>query len=362
MSAQAQEAPATDRSGSPLLQLEGLDVSYIRRGQPPVRAVVGASLSVGQGEIVGLVGESGCGKSTLGRAAVGLVAPSAGQVRYCGQPVQAQWRGARPSQFRSLQMVFQDPYSSLNPRRRVGRQIADAIRLGTGAKIGDDEAATRVAELLERVGLTAAISHRFPHEFSGGQCQRIAIARVLATEPSCVVADEPISSLDASAQAQIANLLAGIVSESGLGMLFISHDLSVVRKIADRTIVMYFGRIVESGPTERIWADPAHPYTRGLIGAIPEPGAGSVLPSELKGDVPDPARPPPGCRFHPRCPVALERCRTDDPPAVEVEPGWQSLCFLSEPRRAGGAGGAAVAEGAQTAGAARESATSAGAA
>jgi oligopeptide/dipeptide ABC transporter ATP-binding protein len=350
---QVQDAAATNRSGAPLLQLEGLDVSYVRRGQPPVRAVVGASLSVGQGEIVGLVGESGCGKSTLGRAAVGLVAPSAGEVRYCGQPVRAQWRGARPSQFRSLQMVFQDPYSSLNPRRRVGRQIADAIRLGTGAKIGDDEAATRVGELLERVGLTPAISHRFPHEFSGGQCQRIAIARVLATEPSCVVADEPISSLDASAQAQVANLLAGIVAESGLGMLFISHDLSVVRKIADRTIVMYFGRIVESGPTERIWAEPAHPYTRGLIGAIPEPGAGSVLPSELKGDVPDPARPPPGCRFHPRCPVAMERCRTDDPPPVEVEPGWQSLCFLSEPRRSQGG------EGAQ---AERETATSAGAA
>jgi oligopeptide/dipeptide ABC transporter ATP-binding protein len=328
------EAPAGTVDGGPLLQLEDLDVSYTRRGQPPVRAVVGASLTVGQGEIVGLVGESGCGKSTLGRAAVGLVAPSAGQVRYRGQPVQALWRGARPSQFRSLQMVFQDPYSSLNPRRRVGRQIADAIRLGTGARIDDQVAATRVGELLERVGLTAAISHRYPHEFSGGQCQRIAIARVLATEPSCVVADEPISSLDASAQAQIANLLAGIVAESGLGMLFISHDLSVVRKIADRTVVMYFGRIVESGPTDGIWSEPAHPYTRGLIGAIPEPGAGSSLPSELKGDVPDPARPPPGCRFHPRCPDAIGRCRSEDPPPVEVEPGWQSLCLLSQARPA----------------------------
>ena len=335
MTTRLQEAPASPGSGAPLLQLEGLDVSYARRGQPPVRAVVDASLTVGQGEIVGLVGESGCGKSTLGRAAVGLVAPSAGAVHYRGQPVKAMWRGARPSEFRSLQMVFQDPYASLNPRRRVGRQIADAIRLGTGAKIDDKVAETRVGELLERVGLTPAISHRFPHEFSGGQCQRIAIARVLATEPSCVVADEPISSLDASAQAQVANLLAGIVAESGLGMLFISHDLSVVRKIANRTVVMYFGRIVESGPTERIWADPSHPYTRGLIGAIPEPGAGSALPSELKGDIPDPARPPPGCRFHPRCPVAMDRCRAEDPPAVEVEPGWQSLCLLSQPHQTG---------------------------
>jgi oligopeptide/dipeptide ABC transporter ATP-binding protein len=334
LSAPPIEAQAGTAVGGPLLELEGLDVSYTRRGQPPVRAVVGASLTVGQGEIVGLVGESGCGKSTLGRAAVGLVAPSAGHVRYRGQPVQAVWRGARPSQFRSLQMVFQDPYSSLNPRRRVGRQIADAIRLGTGAKIDDKVAATRVGELLERVGLTAAVSHRFPHEFSGGQCQRIAIARVLATEPSCVVADEPISSLDASAQAQIANLLAGIVTESGLGMLFISHDLSVVRKIADRTVVMYFGRVVESGPTEGIWSEPAHPYTRGLIGAIPEPGARAALPSEIKGDVPDPARPPRGCRFHPRCPEAIDRCRSEDPPPVEVEPGWQSLCLLSQPRRA----------------------------
>ncbi|HTT90921.1 MAG TPA: ABC transporter ATP-binding protein [Acidimicrobiales bacterium] len=322
-------------SGRSLLELEDLDVSYARRGHTPVRAVIGASLTVGVGEIVGLVGESGCGKSTLGRAAVGLLRPSAGEVRYRGEPVQALWRGPRPAKFRSLQMVFQDPYSSLNPRRRVGRQIADAIRLGTGARIDDRAATARVGTLLERVGLSAAIAHRYPHEFSGGQCQRIAIARVLASEPSCIVADEPISSLDASAQAQIANLLAGIVAESGLGMLFISHDLSVVRKIADRTIVMYFGRVVESGVTERIWSDPAHPYTRGLIGAIPKPGAGGSLPSELTGDVPDPARPPTGCRFHPRCPEAIDRCRTEDPPPVEVEPGWQSLCLRSEPRRAG---------------------------
>jgi oligopeptide/dipeptide ABC transporter ATP-binding protein len=319
-------------TGDPLLELEGLDVSYSRRGQPPVRAVIGASLTVGRGEIVGLVGESGCGKSTLGRAAVGLVRPSAGHVRYRGDSVQPLWRGARPAQLRSLQMIFQDPYSSLNPRRRVGRQIADAISLGTGGTVDDRPATSQVGALLERVGLSANIAHRYPHEFSGGQCQRIAIARVLAAEPSCVVADEPISSLDASAQAQIANLLASIVAESGLGMLFISHDLSVVRKIADRTIVMYFGRIVESGSTERVWSEPAHPYTRGLIGAIPQPGGSSVLPSELTGDVPDPARPPSGCRFHPRCPEVMERCRTEDPPAVEVEPGWQSLCLRSQPR------------------------------
>ena len=261
-----------------LLELSELDVSYFHRGRPPVRAVMGASLTVDAGEIVGLVGESGCGKSTLGRAAVGLVAPSAGEVRYRGEPVEIVSRSARPPRLRSLQMVFQDPYASLNPRR----QIADAIRLGTGAKLDDEAASSRVAVLLERVGLSAAVAHRYPHEFSGGQCQRIAIARALATEPSCVVADEPISALDASAQAQIANLLAGIVTESGLGMLFISHDLSVVRKIADRTVVMYFGRVVETGPTGRVWAEPAHPYTRALIGAIPKPGAAGFIRAALR--------------------------------------------------------------------------------
>ena len=246
-----------------MLAVEDVDVAYPRRGQAPVRAVIGASITVAAGEIVGLVGESGCGKSTLGRAAVGLVAPTAGQVRYRGEVVEAMGRATRPPRLRSLQMVFQDPYASLNPRRRIGRQVADAIRLGTGAKLDDAEAGARVAGLLERVGLSANIAHRYPHEFSGGQCQRIAIARVLATDPACVVADEPISSLDASAQAQIANLLAGIVAGSGLGMLFISHDLSVVRKIAHRTVVMYLGRIVESGPTEPIWSRPGPPlHTR----------------------------------------------------------------------------------------------------
>ena len=258
----------------PLLAVEDVDVAYPRRGQAPVRAVIGASITVAAGEIVGLVGESGCGKSTLGRAAVGLVAATAGQVRYRGEVVEAMGRATRPPRLRSLQMVFQDPYASLNPRRRIGRQLADAIRLGTGAKLDDAEAGVRVTALLERVGLSANIAHRYPHEFSGGQCQRIAIARVLATDPACVVADEPISSLDASAQAQIANLLAGIVAGSGLGMLFISHDLSVVRKIAHRTVVMYLGRIVESGATEPIWHEPAHPYTRALIAAVPVPGAG----------------------------------------------------------------------------------------
>lgn len=325
--------PVAAPPGPVLLEIDAVDVSYARRGHDPVKAVIGASLTVAAGEVVGLVGESGCGKSSLGKAAVGLVAPTSGEVRYRGEPLGPITRAARPVKFRSLQMVFQDPYASLNPRRRVGRQIADAVTLGTGARLDGGQARRRVGELLERVGLSASIAHRYPHEFSGGQCQRIAIARALAAEPSCIVADEPISALDASAQAQVTNLLGSIVAGSGLGLLFISHDLSVVRKIADRTVVMYFGRVVESGPTEAVWSAPAHPYTRALVGAVPRAGAGGALPAELPGDVPNPARPPTGCRFHPRCPEVMERCRVEDPPAVEVGPGWQSLCLRNEPGR-----------------------------
>ncbi len=336
--------------GAPLLEVEAIDVSYARHGHSPVRAVTGASLAVGPGEVVGLVGESGCGKSTLGRAAVGLVAPSAGQVRYRGRPVEVLARGARPRWLRSLQMVFQDPYASLNPRRRVGRQIADAAALGAGAALDGKASSDRVGELLDRVGLSPGVAQRYPHEFSGGQCQRIAIARALAAQPDCIVADEPISALDASAQAQIANLLAGIAAQSGLGMLFISHDLSVVRKIADRTVVMYFGRVVESGPTAPVWARPAHPYTRALINAVPRAGAGGTLPAELPGDVPDPARPPAGCRFHPRCPEVMDSCRTTDPPGVDIAPGWQSVCLRAQPLPATTTGAGEVPGAAEVAG------------
>jgi oligopeptide/dipeptide ABC transporter ATP-binding protein len=316
----------------PLLELRDVDVSYRRRGRPPVRAVVGASLTVRSGEIVGLVGESGCGKSSLGRAAVGLAPLAGGEVRFSGTPVEPLRRGTRPASLRALQMVFQDPYASLNPRRRVGAQLADAVALGAAGRSGDRDHRSEVAEVLERVGLNPDVVDRFPHEFSGGQCQRIAVARVLAARPSCIVADEPISALDASAQAQVANLLAGIARDAGLGMLFISHDLSVVRRIAERTVVMYLGRIVEAGPTEQVWAHPSHPYTAALIRAIPHPGSGATLPVELPGDVPDPARPPSGCRFHPRCPSVMDRCRDEEPAPVDVGPGWQAACFLATER------------------------------
>ena len=315
-----------------LLDLVGVSVSYRRHGRAPVNAVLDASLHVDAGEIVGLVGESGCGKSTLGRAAVGLQPLSTGEVRFDGVPVAPLTRRARPRHLRALQMMFQDPYASLNPRRRVGAQIVDAAGLGRGEAVPRSERFAVVEAALARVGLGGEIARRYPHEFSGGQCQRIAIARVLASGPRCLVADEPISALDASAQAQVANLLALIAAESGVGMLFISHDLSVVRKIAHRTAVMYLGRIVESGTTESLWRSPAHPYTEALIAAVPEPGSGAHLPVELVGDVPDPARPPAGCRFHPRCPAKFDRCSHEEPTIVDLGAGREARCFLAAER------------------------------
>jgi oligopeptide/dipeptide ABC transporter ATP-binding protein len=317
---------------SGLLQLVDVDVSYRRRGHEPVRAVIGANLSIAAGEIVGLVGESGCGKSTLGRAAVGLLPLAGGEVRFDGRRIEPLRRRARPSSLRSLQMILQDPYASLNPRRRIGEQLADAVTLGAGPRPRSRARRAEAVQVLQRVGLSADISNRFPHEFSGGQCQRIAVARVLAARPSCIIADEPISALDASAQAQIANLLAEIARESGLGLLFISHDLSVVRRVATTTVVMYLGRIVESGPTEQVWARPAHPYTEALIAAVPRLGGQAQLPAELPGDVPDPARPPAGCRFHPRCPSVMDKCRVTQPDQVTVGPEWQAACFLAAAR------------------------------
>jgi peptide/nickel transport system ATP-binding protein len=206
-------------------------------------------------------------------------------------------------------MVFQDPYESLNPRRKVGEIIADGVRLGGGSHA---DGLKRAAELLDRVGLPATAADSYPHEFSGGQRQRIAIARTLVAEPSCLIADEPISALDASAQAQIANLLGGLVDDARLGLVLVSHDLSVVRQVADRVAVMYLGRIVEIGDTETVWGNPQHPYTEALVAAIPHADGAGVLPADLPGDVPDPASPPSGCRFHPRCPIAQDSCRERD--------------------------------------------------
>jgi oligopeptide/dipeptide ABC transporter ATP-binding protein len=307
----------------PVLQLSGVAVEYGRRGQR-VRAVDGVDLVVARGETVGLVGESGCGKSSLARAAVGLEPLASGTVTFEGRDVAPLGRRRRPAALRGLQMVFQDPYDSLNPRRKVGELIADGVWLGGGSR---QEGLRRAAELLERVGLPATAAEAYPHEFSGGQRQRIAIARTLATQPSCLIADEPISALDASAQAQIANLLGELTDAADLGLVLVSHDLAVVRQVADRVAVMYLGRIVEIGDTETVWANPRHPYTEALVAAIPRADGAGVLPVDLPGDVPDPASPPAGCRFHPRCPIAQDSCRELDQRLARVA-GREIACHI----------------------------------
>ncbi|TML89859.1 MAG: ABC transporter ATP-binding protein [Actinobacteria bacterium] len=303
------------------LELHDVEVTYERRGRESVRAVAGASLIVERGQIVGLVGESGCGKSSLARAAVGLVKASAGEIHFEGREVAPLTRRARPRELTRLQMVFQNPYSSLNPRRKIGSQIADGG--GGGRK--------RVAELLELVGLPPNAATRFPHQFSGGQRQRIAIARALAADPSVIVLDEPLASLDASAQAQIANLLVNLSRELGLSLLLISHDLAIVRHVADVVSVMYLGVMVETAPTRSLWEVPLHPYTEALIGAVPLADGSGFLPEALPGEVPDPAHPPSGCRFHPRCPYAFERCPRDEPPLLPVTEIRRAACWLQEP-------------------------------
>jgi len=307
------------------LELQDIVVDYEGRGGR-VRAVAGASLGVERGRVVGLVGESGCGKSTLARAAVGLVRATSGSIAFEGKPVTPLTRRARPNALVRLQLVFQNPYSSLNPRRTVGSQVADGIA-GRARSARD----RRVRELCELVGLTPGVGSRYPHEFSGGQRQRIAIARALAADPSVLVLDEPLASLDASAQAQLANLLTRLARELGLGLLLISHDLAIVRHVADEVCVMYLGRMVETGETLPIWTQPAHPYSEALIAAVPRPDGRGLLPASLPGEVPDPANPPSGCRFHPRCPHAFARCPSDEPPLLELAGGRGAACWLQQP-------------------------------
>ncbi|UFU06728.1 ABC transporter ATP-binding protein [Ruania halotolerans] len=291
------------------LEVTDLEVTFRSRGRGTVRAVDGVSLNVARGEVVGLVGESGCGKSSFARAVVGLERVSAGSVRLDGRDVQpVGWRVRSDVR---VQMVFQNPYSSLNPRRTIGSQIRD----GVPADVADPEA--DVADLLERVGLGAQAASRYPHQFSGGQRQRVAIARALAPRPEILIADEPVTALDASAQAQIVTLLTSLVRDLNVGMLFISHDLALVRQIADRTAVMYLGRIVEDGATDTVWGDPVHPYTHALIEAIPRISTHADLPQALAGEVPDAAHVPTGCRFRPRCAAAMDIC-TDEPPVVQL--------------------------------------------
>ncbi|GJD48339.1 Oligopeptide transport ATP-binding protein OppF [Methylobacterium crusticola] len=300
-----------------------LSVSELRTAYDGVRAVDGVSLSLARGETVGLVGESGCGKSSLAKSILRLVEPQGGGIVFDGTDVR-RLRGAGLRRFRRrAQMVFQDPYASLNPRHSVAALLETPLKVhGLG---GRDERRARVARVLDRVGLPQAALPRYPHEFSGGQRQRIGIARALVLEPQLVVCDEPVSALDLSIQAQILNLLAAMRRELGLAYLFVSHDLSVVNHVADRVLVMYLGRIVESAPTEALWAAPRHPYTRALIEAVPDRARRRRAPP-LAGDLPSPGGLPAGCRFHPRCPLASERCRREDPALRPLGPAHAVAC------------------------------------
>lgn len=266
---------------TPILQVDGLVVEY--GGRAAVRAVDGVSLHIAPGEVLALVGESGCGKSSTARAVIGMERAHAGTIAYHGASVKPLGLRTRPRALTAMQMVFQDPNSSLNPRVRVAQQIAD----GTRAARSRGVSSPRPEEWLEAVGLPASFAGRFPHQLSGGQRQRVAIARALAARPDLIVADEPISALDASAQAAVAGMMRELCLDSGSGMLFISHDLSVVRLMADRVAVMYRGRIVESGPTPLVWANPLHPYTRDLLAAIPHPDGTGTLPSAPAAEAPE---------------------------------------------------------------------------
>ncbi len=312
-------APPAPRSDGPIhVRVEDLSKHFapgglLGRGRP-IRAVDGVSLTIGRGETLGLVGESGCGKSTLGRAILRLVEPTAGRVEIGGADVTALAREPLRRFRKHAQMVFQDPYASLNPRMTAGEIVAEPLLVHGLVARRDRVARDReVASLLQRVGLPRDAASRRPHEFSGGQRQRVGIARALACKPEFIVADEPISALDVSIQAQIVNLLADLRAAERLTYLFISHDLKVVRHLCDRVAVMYLGRVVEQAPTDALYRNPRHPYTRALLSAVP------VLDPKrhrqriiLEGEVPSPANPPTGCAFHPRCPLYVEKGRPEE--------------------------------------------------
>jgi oligopeptide transport system ATP-binding protein len=322
------------RKNDPLLEVTDLVKHFpiksgivIDREVARVRAVDGVSLTLNEGETLGLVGESGCGKSTLCRAILQLVEPDSGSVRFGGEElVGRSRRDLRPVR-REMQMIFQDPFASLNPRKRVGQIVGDPLELH--GRANGAELKRRVSDLLDRVGLQAEHYNRYPHEFSGGQRQRIGIARALALQPKLIVADEPVSALDVSVQAQIINLLEDLQDEFGLSYLFVAHDLGVVRHVSDRVAVMYLGKIVEISGADALYAKPIHPYTHALLSAVPIPDPKQNAARErlvLEGDVPSPIDPPSGCSFHTRCPRATDVCTTDEPALREYDSGHAAAC------------------------------------
>ncbi|MBR0664412.1 dipeptide ABC transporter ATP-binding protein [Roseomonas hellenica] len=322
--------PVLDVAG--LVKHYPLSAAWFGRARGQVRAVDGVSFAIGEGETLGLVGESGCGKSTVGKAVLKLIEPSAGSIRLNGEDITALKPAAMVAHRRRMQVIFQDPYSSLNPRMTAGNIVAEPlINFGIGNRAEQQE---RVAALFGRVGLRPDQRDNYPHEFSGGQRQRLGIARALALGPSLIIGDEPVSALDVSVQAQVINLMMDLQEEYRLSYLFIAHDLGVVEHISHRVAVMYLGKIVEVAPRAALFEAPRHPYTEALLAAVPV-----SHPRQrrrrlvLKGDVPSPINPPSGCRFHTRCPIAVERCRSEEPLLVADTDGHAAACHLREPAR-----------------------------
>jgi len=338
----------TEGTGDVLLELSGVsrtfDVSppwlnrvIERKPRVLLRAVENVDLAIRRGETLGLVGESGCGKSTVARLIVGLYRPTQGTIRYdgvvlAGDGAEASDSAAQRRARRGMQMIFQDPYASLNPRWRVADIVAEPLRVQESG-LPSAQVEAQVGALLGQVGLAAVDGLKYPHQFSGGQRQRISIARALATQPSFLVCDEPTSALDVSVQAQVLNLMRELQREFSLTYLFISHNLAVVHHIADRVGVMYLGRIVELAPTRRVFAMPQHPYTRMLLDAVPDLSMTGKARTAVAGEVPNPLDPPPGCAFHPRCPLADARCRQEVPKLLPVAAGGEAACHAVEERR-----------------------------
>ena len=330
-------------AGPPLLELRGISKRFVSRvdfagriarklgarvTDTTVHALDDVSIAIGESEVVGLVGESGCGKSTLGRIVARILTPSAGERYWKGRKYEEYESVAAHAERLAVQMIFQDPYASLNPRMRVLDIVGEAPRVHGLVKGGDAE--SYVAAILQRVGMDASLMRRFPHQFSGGQRSRIGIARALAVKPRFLVCDEAVAALDVSIQAQVLNLFIRLREELALTYLFISHDLGVIRHVSDRVVVMYLGRVVESGPTRSLYEAPNHPYTEALIAEVPKLDARRRTYVPIRGEIPSPLSPPTGCHFHPRCPKAFARCRDETPRLREIAVGRLSACHLND--------------------------------